>query len=287
MRNSWKFQNRDNRLGPVQHIEFDFLAPDTVEEIFHARRLLEIWTAKARRKGQGLEDKGIDEDILAEEGRKLLTEEPELLEGLTILGENMEHSRRDVVILKAPQAWEAYRQMLVYYGVKNILDWLGEQGAEPSEIRQALAGFKETNWVNIGGQLMPQTSFDRLRDDIRAGRLASWQAIHGAYDKHWQEYPQAKQRHAFATLLAVFQAEEFTADLWNNAIDQAREIQQFICQQTYQSRLKDFENPLRQTTFRHAEEMTAVVGTIDDNSFVKQVRQETTAFERRIASARF
>ena len=46
-RNTWKFQSRDKRKTKVQHIEFDCLAPDTVEEIFDALELLELWTAKA------------------------------------------------------------------------------------------------------------------------------------------------------------------------------------------------------------------------------------------------
>ena len=46
-RNSWKFKNRDKRINKTQHIEFEPLAPDTMEEVFQAMRLLEIWTAKA------------------------------------------------------------------------------------------------------------------------------------------------------------------------------------------------------------------------------------------------
>ena len=52
-RNSWKFQNRDKRINKVQNIEFDAFAPDTIEEVIHARRLLEIWTAKAESAAKG------------------------------------------------------------------------------------------------------------------------------------------------------------------------------------------------------------------------------------------
>ncbi len=51
-RNTWKFQNRDKRKFKVQHIEFDYLAPDTVEELFDALELLELWTAKAYLRGK-------------------------------------------------------------------------------------------------------------------------------------------------------------------------------------------------------------------------------------------
>ena len=46
-RNSWKFQHRDSRKSKVQHIEFDYLAPDTAEEILEARELLALWTGQA------------------------------------------------------------------------------------------------------------------------------------------------------------------------------------------------------------------------------------------------
>ena len=288
MRNSWKFHSRDNRHAPTQHIEFDFLAPDTVEEIFQARRLLEIWTAKAHCKQQGQAEE-LTDDALAQMGQKLLADKPEVVDALTILGEDMENSRRAVVILKARQAWEAYRQMLVYYAVKNLLDWQGKKSEiqnPKSEMAGELGAPRAKNWVNLGGQLMTRASFDELREDIKAGNLADWDAIHKACDKYWLEYPQAKQRHAFATLLAIFGDAEFSPELWNDALDQARDAQRFICEQTYQTRLKDFKNPFRQTTFRNAQEMTAVVGTIDDNSFVKQVRQETEDFEKKIERGR-
>jgi NDP-sugar pyrophosphorylase family protein len=46
-RNSGKYKSRDKRKHKIQNIEFEALAPDTIEEIFNACRLLEIWTAKA------------------------------------------------------------------------------------------------------------------------------------------------------------------------------------------------------------------------------------------------
>jgi hypothetical protein len=56
-------------------------------------------------------------------------------------------------------------------------------------------------------------------------------------------------------------------------------IQNFVCDQVYASRKKDFDNPFRQTTFRNKAEMTAAFGTIDENSFIIQVRKETEEFK--------
>ncbi len=77
-RNSWKFLNRDKRIHKVQKVEFDPFAPDTIEEIISARRLLEIWIAKADLRNKGLAPGKVNEDKLAETGRNLLSGNEEL-----------------------------------------------------------------------------------------------------------------------------------------------------------------------------------------------------------------
>lgn len=74
-RNISKFQSRDKRISKVQHIEYESFAPDTAEEIFHALRLLEIWTAKAALKKEGKSITGKTDQQLAEKGRKLLMDD--------------------------------------------------------------------------------------------------------------------------------------------------------------------------------------------------------------------
>ena len=40
-RNEWKYIARDRRTEKIQHIEYNFLAPDTINELFDARKMLE------------------------------------------------------------------------------------------------------------------------------------------------------------------------------------------------------------------------------------------------------
>jgi hypothetical protein len=40
-RNSWKYVDRDKRIERIQHIEYNYLAPDTINEIFTALQILE------------------------------------------------------------------------------------------------------------------------------------------------------------------------------------------------------------------------------------------------------
>ncbi len=286
IRNSWKFADRDKRLNKIQNIEFDFLAPDTVEEILSARQLLQRWTAQALSR--------IDPQIQApndEEwtrlGEKLLRESDPRLKTLEVLGENMEKSRRKVVIQKCQPAWHAYEDMLFYYAVNNLIAWLQTHpGTKFHDLNAALKNQRQTQWVNLGGQLIPAPDVDQLRSDIRTGQLSTWTDIHNRYEKLWKNYPLEKQKHAWATLSHLLCTEEPSLPQWQAALDRSLTVQQYICDQVYISRKKDYDNPFRQATYRNQEEMTAALGTIDDNSFVKQIRQETEQYARTIGEIR-
>jgi len=294
-RNTWKFQTRDKRKTKTQNIEFDSLAPDTAEEMFRAMRLLEIWTAKASLRGSGRsaneksDEKSHEKSDgqLAAAGRKLLSAAEDKTGSLEILGENIEDSQRKVVILRAYQAYRAYRQMLHYYAVKNLLAYLGHNPkATLASMSDALAGPRQRNWANLGGQLVPQPDAEQLLARIKSGKLGSWGDIHRAYDELWKVYPLEKQRHAYGCLLELLGAESLAADQWRSALDEAVAIQQYICDQVFITRNKDYQDPFRQTTFRDAAEMEAVVGTAEQNSFVKQLRRETEAFKRLVETAK-
>jgi hypothetical protein len=280
-RNTWKFQNRDKRVSKVQHIEFEAFAPDTMEEVFEAIELLEIWTAKAalRQKGEPLT--GSNEKALIEMGRKLLNGDPKAVSMLEVLGENMENKKRKALIIKPYEAYHAYKNMLHYYAVNNLLAYLRKNPkATFSDLCEDLKGNRNKAWANLGGQIMLQSDLDKLRAEIGVGKLSIWKDIHNRYDKLWLKYTKDKQKHAFATLLDLLGTDQLTSASWKEALNKAVEIQQFVCDQVYASRKKDYDNPFRRATFRSDEEMNAAIGTIDDNSFIVQVRQETEAMRK-------
>ncbi|MBN2411749.1 DUF4954 family protein [candidate division KSB1 bacterium] len=282
-RNSWKYQARDNRNTKVQNIEFDSLAPDTVEEILHARLLLEIWTAKDYLNNTGKSVKGKTRAELAAIGRELLTKNHEKIRGLEISGENMEKSRRKVIILKTGEAYNAYRQMLVYYAVKNLLDYRESNPKTTlKSMNETLAGKRIRNWINLGGQLIPEPDLNNILSRIKTGKLKTWDDIHRAYNTNWEKYPLAKQRHAFAVLLELFNVKTLTQAQWLSALEDAVSIQKYICDNVYISRKKDFDNVFRKITFRNDAEMTAVIGDIETNSYIIQVHEETEQFINRI-----
>jgi hypothetical protein len=280
-RNSWKFHARDKRKNKIQNIEFDFLAPDTVEEIFNARRLLEIWVAKANLKKQDMGIEGRSEGELEYYGREIFSGTEREINSFEVLGEGIEKSKRKVVILKTYQAYHAYGDMLHYYAVKNLLAYLKTNPkAKFSSMCNTLKGAREKEWVNLGGQLILQKDVDKLRADIGSGKLRDWGKIHNRYNNLWIKYPLEKQKHAFATLCSLLKEDNLTKEQWKQALNKAVQIQEYICQQVYISRKKDFDSPFRQATYRNTAEMTAAVGKIEDDIFVKQVQKETKDFKK-------
>jgi len=275
-RNSWKFKTRDKRMNKVQNIEFDAFAPDTIEEILKARRLIEIWTARASSESEGLSN----DDELAALGQKLLSGKEEVINALEVLGEKMENTRRKTIILKPYKAYHAYSDMLHYYAVNNLVEYLSSNPEHVfEEMVKNLKDKRCTDWVNLGGQIMKEKDVDKLRHDIGTGKIKTWEEIHMRYDKLWMEYPLDKQKHALAVLFELYRSENFTRSEWESILNKALEIQEFISDQVYLTRKKDYDNRFRQATYRNMDEMTAAIGTIDDNSFIVQVRQETDEFK--------
>ncbi|MFO7445122.1 MAG: DUF4954 family protein [Ignavibacteriaceae bacterium] len=282
-RNSGKYKSRDKRMHKIQNIEYDALAPDTIEEIINACRLLEIWTAKAWITNNGSSASKDVPDLLTT-GRELLSGPAEKIKDLVVQGENMERSNRKVIILKVYNSYHAYKDMLHYYAVKNILAYLhSDPKAGFTSMQKELLGIRESNWVNIGGQLIPEKDIDQLRADIGSGKLDSWEKIHNRYNDLWNKYPLEKQKHAYAVLCELLSVTELSKTQWISALDKSVVIQDYICEQVYLSRKKDYDNKFRQATFRNMDEMTASIGTVEDNSFVKEVRHETNEFKEMIS----
>lgn len=295
-RNSWKFAARDRRRQKTQHIEFDALAPDTVEEIIAARELLALWTARAAGAATGADGAASDGDTpgaaapeLIARGHALLSADPAQTAGLLVRGERMEKSHREAIILHPRDGYEAYGQMLHYYAAVNLIAYLeADEARTYASMCRDLAGERVTEWVNVGGQLVSETDVDALRADIAAGGLSDWDAVHARYDELWQRYPLEKQRHAFAVYVMLHGGAPAgtDTDAWTSFLDRAAEIQELRRDRVYESRRKDYDNPFRFATYRNEEEMLAALGSIDDNRFVQQVREETDVFKRRVEAAR-
>lgn len=283
-RNSWKYQARDRRVTKIQNIEFNTFAPDTMQEVLAAREMLETWVGKAYARWEKEQVRANEQEMTPPAtplqqndnprliGQQLLKGDRTIVDRLTVLGEGMEKSRRPVHILKVYDAYHAYNDMLLHYAMTNVMENM--EGLKNLGSLETAGNPAKSLWVNLGGQLMMNRDLDRLRSDIRSGRLDSWRAIHRRYDKLWERYPTDRLHHALGCLMTVLGTDRMTPDLWLQALAHEERIQRRIAEQVYLSRKKDHDNPFRQLTCRNEEEALAVFGHIDDNSFVCQMREE-------------
>lgn len=274
-RNTSKYQKRDTRLRKVQNIEFETFAPDTMEETIAARKLLEVWTAKAyvAKNKLNLNDYGYRD--LRNLGKQLLDSDPQTVKTLEVFGEDIEKSKRKVRIIKHYEAYHAYGDMILYYAIKNIIAYLAEhQDVTLSMLCHELESKRQREWINLGGQMMPGDRVDELHADIVSGKLDTWDAIHNRYDEIWQHYPIDKLRHAYLSLIFLLHIDSLTKDVFIETLDKFENILNYICEQVYLSRKKDYDNHFRNTTFRNEEERDAVIGKLEENAFVKQINKE-------------
>lgn len=285
-RNSWKYRTRDKRKNIVQRIETDHLAPDTAFEMLDAMRLLERWTGKAWYVAENGGDELPDEAILRAKGFELITTSPQTVASLFVVGEMMERSKRQVHILKVVEAWYAYRQMLVFYGVKAISSYLSTFAIPYEYFAAQVPVDVSLAWVNMGGQLVPEVKVDSLRASIRVNIFNTWKDVHEQYEVWFLAYPRDKAENAYEVLRRISGSAAISAEKWNACIDEASETRKYIDEQVYITKKKDYTNFFREITYRNEAERDAVLGKVEDNSFIKIAKKDTLAFGEMLAKVR-
>jgi hypothetical protein len=211
-RNAGKYLSRDKRTSKLQEIEYDFLAPDSVNEIMEGIELLKksvarAWLKKNNAASQELPHKNpvITETELVKTGEALLEKNPETLHDLEILAEGFENSERKVRLVKVAEAYRLFKELVVYYGTLQLIGLIERrQLSSWQKLEQALPKnpVRET-WKNIGGQLIPEKAVHLLTRNIRSGKISSWDEIHDFYHKKSTAYPADKLQHAVASMLEI------------------------------------------------------------------------------------
>lgn len=284
-RNSWKFAERDKRVHKGQMIEYDALAPDTLEEIFHALELLETWTGKAKNQSNSAKRKMGPDPAARKAGRELLQKNPDVIVEMDIRGEAMENGRRPVCILKTDHAWQTYREMTHYYTIRTLVLWMHTQNlGSLDELKADLAGGQRGAWINMGGQLMREEDVQSIIRDVIDGKNASWQQLHDRYQELWVKYPRHKAEHALAALLDLHGMTANSLDFkhWLDFLDQAVGTGYRIAEWTAQSREKDYLDPFRKAVYDHPAEMEAVLGSLEDSGVIQLVQQQAEQFDSEV-----
>lgn len=285
-RNSWKYIDRDRRIDKTQLIEYDYLAPDSVEEMIHAMSLMEIATGKAWYAKHDPAADQLSEHDLQEKGKELLIHDPEIVAGLQIFATHVENSSRKVQLLKVHRSYPLFRELINLYAVRNILEYLEQHpGHYFSSLRAIVETAERGPWHNVGGQLMKEETLTDLKDRIRSGAINSWGELHENYRTIGEQYATDKLQHAIASLLYIEEktARDFTPAFLKECLLQSVHIQTFLTEGIYHSRSKDYQNPFRRMTYENEAEMEAVIGKLDDNSFIKQTLSELKLYKKNVS----
>lgn len=284
-RNAGKYISRDKRTDKSLEIEYDYLAPDSVQEMMAALVMMEEATGKAwALKHQ----KQMTAKDLAKTGRDLLANHPVEVKKLKILAEGFENSSRPAELVKVAEAWQYFREQIILYGVlelaqlaesKNITSWQKMLAALPAKpVRK--------EWKNIGGLLITESAVNSLKRSIRSGKINGWDEVHDFYRQQSLKYRSEKRNHAWASLLELLgiTPQRFTRKLFLHLVDQAAGIHDTITRNIYESRAKDYKNPFRQMVYETQAEMEKVIGKLNDNSFIAQQIENNKAFQTRMAA---
>lgn len=269
-RNSWKYGARDKRIEKNHLIVFDYLAPDTVNEIFEAMDLLRQNMEKTQEYQNQNQYSSTHEFMCKENIPKMLINE-------------IENGKRNVNILKPCAAYREYRDMLIYYSVKTIVESKIEAGAL---LKKIINSGERTNWENVGGQLIRKSKIKKFIKSIEDDRISSWDEIHEYYKYEAEKYPRDLADHAVATfkeLVHLENREENDASL-SDFFKRAVEISRTLTERCYESRAKDYSNNFRNMTFNTESERDAVIGSLEENSFIKKTRDDAGKLERSISA---
>jgi hypothetical protein len=311
-RNAWKYGARDKRKDPVQLLEFDYLAPDTVGEMISALNLLEAWAGIAYDSTLLSSDemmktllsytfsfhKGWDcpEAMrpLVEAGRQWIIEAPEEADKTEIHAFGIEKGKRDTIIIRVASACAVYREMILLYGIKNIVEHCSPLGTSRGDsCRSAIISLAgqaaDETWHNLGGQLICESDLKKLQKDIIDGTLPTWRDVHERYRELGQRYPEQKAAHALNALLRVSGRSIdnlLSGGALEELLDRSVTVQRSIAVNTRSSREKDYTSDFRKITYSSEDQMVAVVGTLSENDFISRIEEESRLFEAAVEDFR-
>jgi hypothetical protein len=196
-------------------------------------------------------------------------------EELLVPAQTLERSDRRPRLLKAASGYRWYRRILQLYGIAALYRWRQSSGAGQDRLPEARAAAGEQRWRNLGGLLLPDEQWRRLRSDIVSGSLASWSEVHRRYAELSRRYAELKAAHGCALLrrLQGGLPEPPTEQQWRRWHREAAETLRSLSDAARESRQKDFRDPFRHITFSGEEEAQAVYGEAEEDRFLSAYRR--------------
>lgn len=276
-RNEWKYKARDQRTEIRQHIETAFLAPDSVNELFEGLELMCLFTGRAWYRKH--EENIPDTDTCKQKGKALLDANDPVIDTLEILAEGFENSHRKVVVSKIRLGYQSFLRMIRFYGINQLVVQLQQSTDLHETIQQLPLRNRRSSWVNVGGQLIPDEDLKLFRKQVGTGRIKSWDEVHAFYAEQAEQYPEKLLFHAMASLSELTGSDSsWSAESVIGLLKEGKKTLQWITDGIYKSRLKDYQNPFRRMVYENETEMNLVMGSLEDNSFIKTKKDACKKF---------
>ena len=300
VRNKYKFISRDKRVVKVQHIETNPLAPDTIQEVVSSiHRIIELTGRYLKLPAElckkmtesnprpSILEKFRAKAILAK-GEELLQVAKDYLhqnsDAKFLLTDDRCQKKYGAVIYKPAQGYREYRRIVKYFAADSLIDWAKSIGKSCLSVKDLLE-LNDTvplysKWVNAGGQVIAEDLVFELFNQIKSGKINKWEEVHAFYDKCQESYGLYKARYSLSLLEYLYSRplSAFTPDIYQDIMYDVAYVSVNMFESSISSRDKDYTDFFRSITFRNKEEMEAVLGKINDSSFLKDLKRATDNF---------
>ncbi|MCI5831071.1 MAG: DUF4954 family protein [Spirochaetales bacterium] len=300
VRNKYKFKARDRRFKIVQHIETNPLAPDSVQEILSSiNRLIELtgrYLKMPESECKKYTKSMPSEDFLNEYRQKISECQPD---DIYIVAKDFLHKAHDAnflladdrcqkkygaLIYKPSQAYREYRRVLKYFAAECLMNYVLGKNRESLTLED-ISEIKNiplfTEWLNVGGQVMPCGKVQELFYKVKQGEINTWKEVHEFYDQCESSYVDYKARYALYVIEWLYSKsiEYFTKTDFDKFLTDVAFVSVNMLESSIQVREKDFTDYFRSITYRNEAEKEAVLGTIDEDGFLKKLHNATDEFE--------
>lgn len=282
IRNKYKFAKRDKRAVKIQNIEYDPFAPDTMSETLQAtKRIIDLTASNLSQLDVNYSRDVVTSEDLRQSAKNFLHTTDN--EKFTLFDVQCQ-KKAGAIIYKPLKAYRAYRQILKYFAVRTFIEFCK---------RHALVALEEiivseirlfplfTDWINIGGQVVPREKITELCNLIKCGKINDWDQVHEFYNEIQSNYENYKARYALYLLEQLYSRDikNFDKEIYSDIKEDVTVMAERLFKSSVESREKDFTDYYRCMPYESREEMTAVLGTLQDNDFLQALEKSTGEFK--------
>ena len=164
--------------------------------------------------------------------------------------------------------------LVKFYGVTTLLNHINENNFDNFEtFKSSLpVTISRSEWLSIGGQLMKTTTVNKLKSDIKSDTISNWNEVHHRYKEEGINYTKDLLEHAYCSLLEILNitTKQFNTELFKKLLEETVATKKWMTEGILKSREKDYTNPYRKMVYENNTEMNAVLGKLEDNSFIQE-----------------